>query len=98
MRTTLATFLISLLAACATEYGPPRDPGEPMTSRHLNTSMECSEWRHNADGSWTTVKDVPLATPNGGPIQLPAGTSVREGTFIHGVDVGYALKVECGKP
>jgi hypothetical protein len=99
MRHRTASTLVAamLLAACAAEQGPPpRDPGEPMTSRHLNTSMECAEWQRNADGTWTAIKDVPLATPNG-PTEIPAGTSVREGTYTMGVDVAYALKRECGR-
>ena len=72
----------------------PRNPGEPMTSRHLNTSMECGEWQRNADGSWTAAKDVVLATPNG-PAPVAGGTSFREGSFYEGVDVAYALRQEC---
>lgn len=97
MRLTLATALLaSALTACVTEQGPPPalDPSTPMTTRHLNTSMDCSEWQRNPDGSWTAAKDVTLATPNG-QTTVASGTSFRPGSYLMGVDVAYALKREC---
>ncbi|HZP12215.1 MAG TPA: hypothetical protein VFB36_07320 [Nevskiaceae bacterium] len=94
-RLALVLPLFAALTACVTEEGPPpRNPGEPMTSRHLNTSMECSEWQRNADGSWTAVKDVVIAAPNG-PAPVASGTSFRQGSYYEGVDVAYALRQEC---
>jgi hypothetical protein len=89
----------ALLAACATEAPSPPvlDPSTPMSTRHLNTSLECGDFQRNADGTWTSIHDVTLASPNG-PVPVASGTSFREGSFFMGVDVAWALKQECGAP
>src|SRR5438309_1017509 len=86
---------VAALAACVSEDGPPPlDPSTPMTTRHLNTSLDCADFHRNADGTWTATKDVTITSPNG-PATLASGTSFREGSYVMGVDVAFALKREC---
>jgi hypothetical protein len=66
-----------------------------MTSRRLNTSLDCADFHRNGGGSWTSTQDVTLATPNG-PTTVPAGTTFSVGSYLMGVDVADALNRECG--
>jgi hypothetical protein len=91
-----ALVVTALLSGCASEGPPPAlEPGTPMSSRHLNTSLDCADFRRNGGGSWTSTKDVTLTTPNG-PTAVPAGTTFSVGSYLMGVDVAYALDRECG--
>jgi hypothetical protein len=84
------------LAGCAAEGPPVLDPSTPMTTRTLNTSLDCADFQQNADGSWSPVHDVIVATPNG-PVTAHPDTQFREGGYFMGRDVGWALNRDCKK-
>lgn len=58
-------------------------------------SVDCSGFRHEADGSWTALKSVPIQRQNEFT-ELASGTVLRSGgPKISGLDVAAVLDAAC---
>ena len=75
-----ALALAAALSACTTQRGP---------AAALPT-LSCSDFRRNADGSWTVV----LPTVVGG-VAMAQGAILSPGSFANGVDFANALDARC---
>jgi hypothetical protein len=54
----------------------------------------CEDFQHNEDGSWSPLKDMKIAAPNG-QIELGPGVSLSVWLPILGLDLAAALNEKC---
>ena len=85
----IASLIISTSAASAQTTGAA--PNENLQGQ----SIECSAFRHDADGSWVALQPLPVQRQNEFT-QIAAGTTIRPGgPKIAGLDVGAMLDAAC---
>jgi predicted phosphoribosyltransferase len=75
--------------------------GAPAQAQYLTVDVPtlpvgtCAFFRHNADGSWTTVRDIDITSSNGS-VRLAAVRDVLvAGLPRDGIDIGTALDRQC---
>ena len=83
----MKVLLIASLMVCATAASAQTTGAAP--SDHLaGQSVECSAFRHDADGSWVALQPLPVQRQNEFT-QIATGTTIRSGgPKIAGLDVG----------
>ena len=92
MRSLLTASLILCAAAAAAQT-----TGVAPSDHLVGQSVECSAFRHDADGSWVALKPLPVQRQNEFT-QIAAGTTLRSGgPRIVGLDVGAMLDAACPK-
>ncbi|MGI3903713.1 MAG: hypothetical protein ACRYGP_14500 [Janthinobacterium lividum] len=83
----------SLLMSCSAAWA--EDSTIPYEPNLVGQTVECTAFRHGADGSWTTLKDMPMqrlnefTTISAGTVIVPGGPK------IVGMDVGAVLDTAC---
>ena len=58
------------------------------------TLVPCDAFQKNPDGSWSSVRQVVIAGPNG-QVTVSPGTSVWSGVAFMGIDLGSRLDQQC---
>ena len=89
-----SVIVASLMACCASAAWAETSviPYEPNLR---SQTVECAAFRHDADGSWTTLKDMPVQRQNE-YTTVAAGTVIQPGgPAIAGIDIGAALDRAC---
>jgi hypothetical protein len=86
-RSLIATASL-VLCACAS------DPPSNLVSARLNTAPPCADFQRSADGGWTAVNDTSI-TGMHGQVPVVAGTVVKPGEYLEGVDVAWGLDRFC---
>lgn len=67
----------------------------PFTSEIRGQSVACADFRHEADGAWTTLKPVPIQRENEYTM-LASDVTLRAGDRkIVGIDVAAMLDAVC---
>ena len=86
--------LAALVAGCASGAWA-EDSVEPLQPNLRGQSVECASFRHDAGGTWTALKDLPVQRQNE-YTTVAAGTVIRPGgPAIAGLDVGRMLDTTC---
>ena len=63
-------------------------------SASAQEDFTCGDFQHNEDGSWTPLKDMTIAAPNG-QIEIGPGVSLTVGFPILGLDLAATLDETC---
>ncbi len=85
----ITSLLLSTSAASAQTTGAA--PNEQLTGQ----SIQCSAFRHDADGSWVALQPLPIQRQNEFT-QIATGVIIRPGgPKIVGLDVGAMLDAAC---
>ena len=58
------------------------------------TLVPCDAFQKNPDGSWSSVRQVVIAGPNG-PVTVNPGTSYWVGVAFMGIDLASRLEQQC---
>ncbi len=90
----MRSVIVASLMVCGTAAWaePSVEPYEPNL---VGQSVECTAFRHGDDGSWTTLKDMPMQRQNEFTT-VAAGTTIKAGgPMIVGMDVGGVLDRVC---
>jgi hypothetical protein len=87
---TKGKHLMRAIVALAVLVMPPSIAG----SAFAQEDFTCEDFQHNDDGSWTPLKDMTIAAPNG-QIELGPGVSFTVGLPILGLDLAAALNEKC---
>lgn len=66
------------------------------TSAYASPQLNCSQFQHNDDDSWSAKVPMTIAAPQGS-FQLIPGLEFRDGHKLMGYDLGYALERKCGR-
>jgi hypothetical protein len=71
-------------------------PGLPTATQvqPQTTLVPCDAFRKNPDGSWSPVRQVVIAGPNG-PVTVNPGTSYWVGVAFMGIDLASRLEQQC---
>lgn len=73
----------------------PAAPAAPVQAASTDVyDMACSNFHHNADGSWNAAKPMTLQ-PAAGPIALKPSFKFKPGTLFAGFDLAAALDKSC---
>lgn len=87
--------IMAAMLACCASAARAEDSVEPLVPNLSGQTVRCSAFRHDADGSWTSVADVPVQRQNEFTT-LAAGTTVKAGGQpVVGMDVGAVLDTVC---
>ena len=87
--------IVAAALACCASAARAEDSVEPLVPDLRGQTVQCSAFRHGADGSWISVADVPVQRQNEFTT-LAAGTTVKAGgPPIAGLDVGAMLDNSC---
>ena len=76
---------VLLLVATQTSAGASSPPGKSASA-----TLACTDFRHDADGSWRPLHPVNVAG-----VPMWPGVSFREGNKINGLDVAARLDRQC---
>ena len=91
----MRSVIVASLLACCASTAWAEDSVEPLVPNLRGQSVECAAFRHDADGAWTTLKDMPMQRQNEFTT-VAAGTVIRPGgPMIVGMDVGGMLDRVC---
>jgi len=66
----------------------------PLAAFAQQSVIDCTKFRHNADGSWSPKVAVRIQTSTG-KIQLAPPASFRAGVPFKGANIGAVLNKEC---
>jgi hypothetical protein len=66
----------------------------PIPANAQTPQIDCSQFRHNDDGSWSPLVPVRITGPNGS-VQIGPGVSFREGVAFMGIDLAALLDQQC---
>lgn len=61
----------------------------------LAQTIDCSNFRHNEDGSWTPVSQFTITNQNGSQVSMGPGVSFRPGVQFSGIDLATLLNQQC---
>ena len=87
--------VVASLLACSVAPARAEPSVEPYQPNLSGQNVECAAFQHDADGSWTTLKDLPVQRLNEFTT-IAAGTNIRPGGQpIAGLDVGGMLDEVC---
>lgn len=56
--------------------------------------IDCSKFRHNADGSWSPIAKVRIMTSTGN-VRVGPPASFKAGVLFKGANIGAVLNKEC---
>ncbi len=88
-----SVIVASLLMSCSAAWA--EDSVIPYEPNLVGQTVECTAFRHGEDGSWTTLKDMPMQRQNEFTT-ISAGTVITSGgPKIVGMDVGAVLNMVC---
>lgn len=65
------------------------------SSSFAQTTLTCSDFVHNPNGSWSPKHPV-VIQGGGGSISMSPGVSFNPGTQFMGLDLAAALNAQCG--
>lgn len=92
----MKTLLIASLMVC-TSAASAQTTGAAPSDNLVGQSVQCSAFKHDADGSWVALQPLPVQRQNEFT-QIAAGTTVHSGgPKIAGLDVGAMLDAACPK-
>jgi hypothetical protein len=85
-------FILSLAIAQSTGV-TMSGGGKPGNAAHVApVSLECSAFKKNLDGSWTSVRSSRI-----GLVSISANGTFFPGVKLNGADIGASLNAECRK-
>lgn len=88
-----SVIVASLLMSCSAAWA--EDNTIPYEPNLVGQTVECTAFRHGDDGSWTSLKDMPMQRLNEFTT-VSAGTVITAGGRpIVGMDVGAVLDTVC---
>ncbi len=88
-----SVIVASLLMGCSAAWA--EDNTIPYEPNLVGQTVECTAFRHGDDGSWTSLKDMPMQRLNEFTT-VSAGTTITAGgPLIVGMDVGAVLDRVC---
>jgi hypothetical protein len=61
----------------------------------LGQTFDCSNFRHNEDGSWTPLSQITITIQNGSRVSMGPGVSFRPGVQFSGIDIAELLNQKC---
>jgi hypothetical protein len=88
-----SVIVVSLLMGCSAAWAEPSVV--PYEQNLSGQSVECAAFRHADDGSWTTLKDMPVQRQNEFTTVAAGTTITAGGPMIAGMDVGGLLDAVC---
>ena len=92
----MKVLLTASLIVCASAASAQTSGAAPNDNL-VGQTIECSAFRHDADGSWVALQPLPVQRQNEFT-QIAAGTTIRPGgPKIVGLDVGAMLDAACPK-
>lgn len=78
------------LAASASGFAQASRQQAPQEPTLKSLKLTCGDFKHNQDGSWSTVHAVEWGT-----VGVPANVSFKPGITLNGVDIAAVLNKEC---
>ena len=88
-------FAIALAVIAASAAGAPARGQFLAVDVPTLPAGTCAFFRHNADGSWTTLRDIDITSSNGS-VRLTAVRDVLQpGLPRGGIDIGTSLDRQC---
>lgn len=95
MRIILAAAVCTAIVSAATLPAQAQAMQVPQTGP-ATTVLTCSDYKHNSDGSWVPVKEVPMVFPDGTILTVaPSATFPAHGTWM-GLPLALLLDQKCG--
>lgn len=82
-------FVALVLALQSVTLGNP-DASHPAQRAIAKVAMECSAFKANANGSWTSTRATKI-----GSVSLGAGGTFFPGVTVGDVDIGAQLNQQC---
>ena len=61
----------------------------------IGQPLDCSNFRHNEDGSWTPVRQFTITAPNFRQMSMAPGMSFHPGVQLFGMDIATLLNQQC---